>query len=261
MKQHDDDVIHTDEFSEEAFNDDDGFGEEEPAGKAPLWKRELLFGYTLPWILGGVLLLAAGIWFVFTTSTSDGDGHPSDAAFSKVEHTLGATPTGTTSDDLSGSVPPRPVALPAPGTDALPADTVAMMKDIRDELDMRESRLNASITALQNSISQLSDAIKRDEAYAVETRNQLVAIQQRLATSESRSGASPASTVKASASKAASTSHVATMKVVSLEKGMAWIKWQGSTWAVREGDPLGKVTILRIDPDTRTVSTTGGVLR
>ena len=42
---------------------------------------------------------------------------------------------------------------------------------------------------------------------------------------------------------------------------MAWIKWQGSTWAVREGDALGNVTIRRIDPASRTVVTSGGSLR
>ncbi len=27
---------------------------------------------------------------------------------------------------------------------------------------------------------------------------------------------------------------------MSMETGMAWIRWQGSTWAVREGQTLGK---------------------
>ncbi|SYX53122.1 Uncharacterised protein (plasmid) [Escherichia coli] len=28
------------------------------------------------------------------------------------------------------------------------------------------------------------------------------------------------------------------MKIMSMETGMAWIRWQGSTWAVREGQTL-----------------------
>ncbi len=48
---------------------------------------------------------------------------------------------------------------------------------------------------------------------------------------------------------------------MSMENGMAWIRWQGSTWAVREGDKLGKIIITRIDPDSRTIITSGGTLR
>lgn len=142
-----------------------------------------------------------------------------------------------------------------------PADNLEMMKDIRDELNAREERINASIQVLQKSINQLSDAIKRDETYAVETRNQLVAITEKMAGLETRHESTPVTNAKAAITKRKPSSPVAGMTVVSLENGMAWIKWQGSTWAVREGDQLGKVTINRIDPATRSISTTGGVLR
>ena len=51
------------------------------------------------------------------------------------------------------------------------------------------------------------------------------------------------------------------MKIMSVEKGMAWIRWQGSAWAVREGDSLGNITITRIDPSSRAVITSAGTLR
>ncbi|EFC1661652.1 conjugal transfer protein TraP, partial [Escherichia coli] len=38
-------------------------------------------------------------------------------------------------------------------------------------------------------------------------------------------------------------------------------RWQGSTWAVREGQTLGNVVIQRIDPTTRTIITSAGTLR
>lgn len=140
-------------------------------------------------------------------------------------------------------------------------DTVAMMTDIRDELNARDSRINDTLGTLKDSVSQISEAIKRDEAYAVETRNQLMALTQRLAALESRLAASTVATPKSSSGKRQAASPVAGMKVVSLENGMAWIKWQGSTWAVREGDTLGKVTVSRIDPASRSVTTSGGTLR
>lgn len=45
---------------------------------------------------------------------------------------------------------------------------------------------------------------------------------------------------------------------MSMETGMAWIRWQGSTWAVREGQTLGNVVIQRIDPTTRPSSPVQG---
>ncbi len=48
---------------------------------------------------------------------------------------------------------------------------------------------------------------------------------------------------------------------MSMETGMVWIRWQGSTWAVREGQTLGNVVIQRIDPTTRTIITSAGTLR
>lgn len=263
MSQQPEELLAGDEIHEEdEFHEEDGFGEDEQTDKLPFWKREILFGYSLPWILGGVLLLAAGGWFIFATSHGSDTIQPSDADFSEVEHTLGqprtednheAGPATTSTDTLA--------TLSAPAPLSSTAGTREMMQDIRDELNAREGRVNASITVLQDSISKLSEAIKRDEAYAVETRNQLVAVTAKLAELETRLQSMSATTAKASPAKPKASSPIAGMHVVSLENGMAWIKWQGSTWAVREGDQLGKVTINRIDPATRSISTTGGVLR
>ena len=242
---------------ENEFNEADDFGEDEPLDTLPFWKREILFGYSLPWILGGALLLAAGGWFIFGTSHGSSGKTPSDADFGEVENTL-TQPRIDVNHDVS---PGTPAAGSSAASAPASTDTLEMMKDIRDELNEREGRINASIRVLQNSISQLSDAIKRDEAYAVDTRNQLMAINEKLVRSESRPGPTPGTTVKTGTAKRKTTSPVAGMHIVSLENGMAWIKWQGSTWAVREGDQLGNVTIGRIDPATRSIATTGGVLR
>ena len=139
-----------------------------------------------------------------------------------------------------------------------------MMTDIRDELNARDKKLNDNLTGLKDSVTRLSEAIRRDEAYAIETRNQLAELTRQLAVLEARQSkgdvAKPTAHT-ASTGKRQSASPVSGMKVMSLENGMAWIKWQGSTWAVREGDALGNVTIRRIDPASRTVVTSGGSLR
>lgn len=47
----------------------------------------------------------------------------------------------------------------------------------------------------------------------------------------------------------------------SLSQGMAWIAYQGSTYAVREGDTLGKIKIHKIDTAKRQIDTSAGVIQ
>ncbi|ATW30920.1 hypothetical protein BJP41_10670 (plasmid) [Candidatus Williamhamiltonella defendens] len=47
----------------------------------------------------------------------------------------------------------------------------------------------------------------------------------------------------------------------SLSQGMAWIAYQGSTYAVREGDTLGKIKIHQIDTAKRQIDTSAGVIQ
>ena len=256
------------DIPEDDLNDPGDFGEDVPGGKQPFWKRELLFGYSLPWLLGVALLAIASLGYLYGPSLSLMNGTPSAGSFSEVENTLDGAGEGNTftppHEPLSA---PAPVDAPQPAAPALPgarADNVAMMTDIRDELDARDKKLNDNLTGLKDSVTRLSEAIRRDEAYAIETRNQLAELTRQLAVLEARQSkgdvAKPTAHT-ASTGKRQSASPVSGMKVMSLENGMAWIKWQGSTWAVREGDALGNVTIRRIDPASRTVVTSGGSLR
>ncbi|WP_339057597.1 conjugal transfer protein TraP [Candidatus Regiella endosymbiont of Tuberolachnus salignus] len=50
-------------------------------------------------------------------------------------------------------------------------------------------------------------------------------------------------------------------QIHTLGQGLAWISYQGSTYAVREGDTLGKLTIKRIDALRRQVETSAGLIR
>jgi len=257
MMSHQDDLT-----APESPDDVNDFGEE-TGEKKPFWKQELLLGYSLPWLLGIALLVGSGFWYLYGPPLSSLFSRPSDAAFSEVDASLDGAGTGMASTHMPATigqqhsgqvtVPPAPVAGQT--------DTMAMMTDIRDELNARDSRINGTLGTLKDSITQVSEAIKRDEAYAVDTRNQLNALAQRLTALEAHLAAGTAIAPKTAAGKRAVASPVSGMKVMSLENGMAWIKWQGSTWAVREGDTLGKVTVRQIDPVSRTVITSGGTLR
>lgn len=249
---------------EETLDDEDDFGGPDPSEKKPFWKGELLFGYSLPWLLGVSLLALASCWYLFGPSLSFTSNTPSDSSFSEVENTLDNTPHSmTTPAARETTASPNALAAAQSAPTVVQSDTTTMMTDIRDELNDRDRKLNDSLTALKDSVTRLSDAIKRDETYALETRNQLTELTRKLALLETRAPAAqvtrPAATTATAKRQPASA--VSGMKIMSLESGMAWIKWQGSTWSVREGDTLGKVTVRQIDPVTRSVVTTGGTLR
>lgn len=249
-----------DDLTAPASPDDvNDFGDE-TAEKKPFWKRELLLGYSLPWLLGAALVAGSGIWYLYGPPLSSLLSHPSDAAFSEVDDTLGNAGTEITHPSAPGGQHSGPETVPSTAMTGH-ADTVTMMTDIRDALNDRDSKINGTLSTLKDSITQVSEAVKRDEAYAVETRNQLNTLAQRLTALEAHQATGPVITPKAAAGKRTVASPVSGMKVMSLENGMAWIKWQGSTWAVREGDTLGNVTVRQIDPASRTVITSGGTLR
>lgn len=247
---------------EEVLENEDDFGVPDPREKPPFWKRELLLGYSLPWLLGITLLAVASLWYLFGPSLSFTNNTPSESSFSEVENTLdGASPGAV--ETISHKSAPIPAAQPTAQTSTPMAqgDAASMMTDIRDELNDRDRKINDSLTSLKDSVTRLSDAIKRDEAYAVETRSQLNDLTQKLAVLETKASSTEPSRPSSQTKKRQTASAVSGMKIMSLEAGMAWIKWQGSTWSVREGDSLGNVTIRQIDPATRSVVTTGGTLR
>lgn len=247
---------------EDTLENEDDFGAPDPRQKPPLWKRELLFGYSLPWLLGITLLAVASLWYLFGPSLSFTNNTPSESSFSEVESTLDGAPQNAV-ETIQHTRASIPVAQPATqiAPPMLQGDMASMMTDIRDELNDRDRKINDSMTSLKDSVTRLSDAIKRDEAYAVETRAQLNDLIQKLAVLEARASVTDTSKPASRSQKRQVASAISGMKIMSLESGMAWIKWQGSTWSVREGDTLGKVTIRQIDPATRSVVTTGGTLR
>lgn len=131
---------------------------------------------------------------------------------------------------------------------------------IRVNKGNRDEKIQATLNMLHDSINKLGEAIKKDEEYAQETRRQLDDIRSRLNGIMTQKSVTESSSTPHPAKKKTS-SVLNGMKIMSMETGMAWIRWQGSTWAVREGQTLGNVVIQRIDPTTRTIITSAGTLR
>ncbi|WP_208487267.1 conjugal transfer protein TraP [Escherichia coli] len=207
------------------------FGEPEEK-PAPFWKRSVWGISVATWGLCAVVLLAA-IWYLFLRAPSETGMPPFNDA------DAGATETMTvrTGEDMS-----------------------QLARDVKTELDNRDEKIQATLNMLHDSINKLGEAIKKDEEYAQETRRQLDDIRSRLNGIMTQKSVTESSSTPHPAKKKTS-SVLNGMKIMSMETGMAWIRWQGSTWAVREGQTLGNVVIQRIDPTTRTIITSAGTLR
>ncbi|MGJ3289481.1 conjugal transfer protein TraP [Klebsiella sp. PL-2018] len=230
--------------------DEEDYIADDATPSLPWWKRPIIMGLDAIWLTGVTLILVAAA--VYLLQRQLGESVPPDNAFSDVVvETVAPGSTGTSAFP------------PASPPDTVMPDLSRVMSDVKAELDARDKTFNDSLTMMQDSIKRLGDALRRDEDYARETRQQLTTLQATLAgmqaTAPAATATATASTPGAVAKKKVSA--VSGMKVVSMEAGMAWVRWQGSTWAVREGDTLGKVTITRIDPATRTLHTSGGAVR
>lgn len=121
------------------------------------------------------------------------------------------------------------------------------------------------------------DAIENLRVYAENNRQGLTALDQRLRAVErqlslqaqSKTAEPTPVTAKATAAKPAATSHYKATRanglkgatVSSLYPDLAWVMYQGSTWAVRPGDRIGNASVERIDMEKREVITTAGIIR
>lgn len=126
---------------------------------------------------------------------------------------------------------------------------------------------------------EVSRALNSQQVYSEKTREGLAALARRVGNLEQQitelkkqrqetpvavKQPTVASTVaKPKTSGSASTKswsgHRATIN--SLYPGLAWVTWQGSSWALRPGDRFAGATVLRIDERKREVVTSSGVIR
>lgn len=216
--------------------------------------RPLLMGYSLPWLAGIVLVLAGVGWYLFWPSSSSQDA--SQRAFGQ--------DGGLESVQRPAAAPVNPAAAPAPlqtGGLSVPA-SVSVPDDMASAL--RESREFEA--ANREAITRLSDTVRAQTKALAALQHQLDGVAQenaRLGNLVTVLAARPAPEVTGSASsgRKGTRSALAGMRLESLQDGMAWVSWQGRTWAVASGDRLGGVTVRDINPSERSVTTSAGVLR
>ncbi|EDW5848405.1 hypothetical protein CHX87_004727 [Salmonella enterica subsp. enterica serovar Minnesota] len=127
---------------------------------------------------------------------------------------------------------------------------------------------------------EVSRALNSQQVYSEKTREGLTAVARRLDNLErqvaelKQQRQTPPATVRQAtvaatvspAPKSSRTSSTRTWsgnkaKVNSLYPGLAWVTWQGSSWALRPGDRFAGATVLRIDESKREVVTSSGVIR
>ena len=224
------------------------------------WQRPLFLGLSLP-IIGGILLAIVALVVTSLPSSPPADNGltltPADTAATDTALRTAHPPSRamTVDDSLSGEAVP-----PTGGT-----DRQALTRALKEEMDQRTDALQSQITKLSGGVAGLSDALRKDEDAL---RNLMARVQALEAAAQQagtppRTAAQPAQVTDAAPAPRRTTARTAVsgMRIVSMDSGMAWIRWKDSTWSVRQGDRLGSVTITGIDPAERTVSTTGGVIR
>ncbi|MBC3219719.1 conjugal transfer protein TraP [Serratia fonticola] len=212
-----------------------------------LLQRKLLFDMTLPWLAGALLALGLFAAYLFAPYVNGGDGGSAATqdAFSEAEYGQSVAPVALAA------------VAPAGGTDAvqLQNDVATMVGGVRSFAETNRT-----------AISRLADTVKTQSTALAALKQQLADLQAQnnhLLSRLSVLEAKPAAVVSQVNDRVAprSRSALAGMRLDAVQNGMAWVYWQGKTWAVKAGDRLGRVTITGIDAQSREVSTSAGVLK
>lgn len=210
-----------------------------------LLERKYAFGLTAPWLLGcGVMLIVVAL-YLFDS----------------------AQPAKPTVNDLAGfddasNVSPAQPATPQNALPSAPAPAAGDVGQIRQDVANMVNGVRDYAQANRTAITQLSDAVKvlsqqvaSDQQVVGQYQTQIQSLNARLADLETQRVNGAARPTPAHRSPTAG------MHLSSVEDGMAWVLWNGKTWAVKEGDRLGNLTVTGIDAPDRQVFTSAGVIR
>ncbi|EQA5708488.1 conjugal transfer protein TraP [Cronobacter sakazakii] len=228
-----------------------------PVKKESLLTRPLFLGQSLPWLVGFVLAIVFAAWYLFWPASTENNatqlafGQSSD--FESVqappaEQPSDATPLQTGGLSTSGSEP----GMTAGGS--TPEEIVKLIREGRDfEAANREAitRLSETVRAQGAALSGLQKRLD-DTTTAY---NQLVKQYSELLSRKTVTASYDAG------HKSAKRSLISGMQLESVQDGMAWVRWEGRTWAVQEGQRIGSVTIQNINVADRSVITSAGILR
>lgn len=214
--------------------------------------RPIFLGLSIPWLLGSVLFIGAAAWYFFWPVSSTPD--PGQLAFGTPNSFSSVQPAATPPIETGGlSVP---TTTDAPAGSSVPEEVVKMIRDGRDY----EAANREAITRLSNTVRAQTTTIANLQKTMDAQASQVTAITNRLTVLEARESTPAAHHVKG-VRKQSNRSAISGMRIESIQDGMAWVSWQGRTWAVQAGDRLGPVTITDVNAANREVSTTYGTLR
>lgn len=230
-----------------------------PPKEESLLTRKLWLGQSLPWLATGALVMAAAGWYLFWPSSSAPDagelafGQPS--GLSAVQQAPAAVPTSAAAPLQTGglSVPEGTLSGAGPAG-SVPEEVVKLIREGRDfEAANREAitRLSDTVRAQTRALATLQQQMDNITQENGRLANQLTVL-------SARPG-EPAG--HAAGARRTTRSAIAGMRLESLQDGMAWISWQGRTYAVQSGDSLGGLIVRDVNVSDRSVTTSAGVLR
>lgn len=229
---------------------------------APWWSRELILGLSLPWIVGILLILAAGIWYLFGPAPTP---------------KINALAFGDAADTSSRrspapASPSAPAAFEQFGQGASSSEPAgAGLTSIQDEVARMVGGMRSYEEATRTAVERLSETVKSQGVLMGKLQAQVSELQAvnavlsgRLDTLGQRPGntvAQPSARSYPSKPAPKISSPVADMHLSAIQNGMAWVRWQDKTWAVQVGDSLGSVRITGIDAPDRQVRTSAGTIQ
>lgn len=228
-----------------------------PPSRPPqgLLTRPLVAGLSLPWLAGIMIALAGSGWYLFWPAAPASDagqlafGQP--AGFSAVQ------PAPVSPVQTGGlSSPAIAISPDVASGSSVPEEVVKMIREGRDyEAANREaiSRLSDTVRAQSVALADLQKQLTQRGAENAAMSNKLTVLEARQSSPVAQDGKAVRHTARRSA--------LSGMQLESVQDGMAWVSWQGRTWAVQPGQRLGGVTIVDVNAGNREVVTSSGVLR
>lgn len=211
-----------------------------------LLERKYIFGLTGPWLLGAAgLVVIMGLYLY-------GQMQPASPNINDLAG-LQDSPAQPVNQQVAALPPPqRGVTTEIDGGDAqLRNDVVKMVEGVRNYSQTNRQ----AITQLSDALKTLSAQIAAQQQTINQDHEQIQSLNDQVSVLETQRF--QASTQHSPVRR----SPTAGMHISSIEDGMAWVAWQGKTWAVKEGDTLGPVSITQIDAPDRQVFTSAGVIR
>ncbi|EFU0742475.1 conjugal transfer protein TraP [Escherichia coli] len=204
--------------------------EEETPPATPFWKK-------LPFQLGAVAVVC--VLFVGYRISGNTPSSGEKAQFVSQEEV-------TQSREAASPEPVRPLTAEQP----LPDDETDALNDTLAALRIHGEKTREGLTALARRLDTLESRINELQKHTVP-----------VPTATAPSPQPTTTTTRKAPRTARSASPLSGVKINSLYPGLAWVTWQGSSWALRPGDQFAGTTILSIDEQKREIVTSAGVIR